>query len=123
MRVISSGRTSQRNAFKEEHYRRLAYTNEHFAEDVPGWKTDRGRIYILYGPPDSVDQHFSAAGSRKSTDLANATGPIPYDFERGHYRLVKGIGENITFEFVDTCGCGRFQMPVTKEDLNKYKPK
>jgi GWxTD domain-containing protein len=45
------------NEFKEEHYRRIAYANNHFASKVPGWKTDRGRIYILYGPPDEIDSH------------------------------------------------------------------
>ncbi len=37
------------NEYKEEHYRRIAYANEHFASGIPGWKTDRGRIYIEYG--------------------------------------------------------------------------
>src|SRR5262245_13328445 len=36
------------NEFKEEHYRRIAYANERFASGIPGWKTDRGRIYITY---------------------------------------------------------------------------
>src|ERR1039457_6551913 len=47
------------NEFKEEHYRRIAYTNEHYATSVPGWKTDRGRIYIVYGPPDEKESHPS----------------------------------------------------------------
>ena len=42
------------NEFKEEHYRRLAYANEHFAYEIPGWKTDRGRVYIVYGPPSDI---------------------------------------------------------------------
>jgi GWxTD domain-containing protein len=57
---------SPENAFKDEHYRRFAYANEHFATKLPGWKTDRGRIYIIYGPPDQVDNHFSAAGSESA---------------------------------------------------------
>src|ERR1700726_2980336 len=48
---------SPENTFKEEHYRRIAYANEHFASGEPGWKTDRGRIYIMWGPPDEVDSH------------------------------------------------------------------
>src|SRR5262249_5232299 len=45
------------NDFKEEHYRRIAYTNEHYASGIPGWRTDRGRIYIIWGPADEVDSH------------------------------------------------------------------
>ena len=45
------------NKFKEEHYRRIAYANEHFAASRPGWKTDRGHLYIIYGPPDEIDSH------------------------------------------------------------------
>ena len=45
------------NEFKEEHYRRIAYANEHYASGIPGWKTDRGKIYIMYGPPDELDDH------------------------------------------------------------------
>jgi GWxTD domain-containing protein len=47
------------NEFKEEHYRRIAYANEHFASGIPGWKTDRGRIYITFGPPDEIESHPS----------------------------------------------------------------
>ncbi len=48
---------SPENTYKEEHYRRIAYANEHFASGIPGWKTDRGRIYIMWGPPDEIDSH------------------------------------------------------------------
>lgn len=112
---------SPENTFKEEHYRRLAYTNQHFAADVPGWKTDRGRIYIMYGPPDQIDRHFSAAGSNKASDLVGV-GSIPYDWELWHYRSIEGVGKDVNFRFVDTCNCGRYQMPVTKEDLNNTNP-
>ena len=113
---------SEENKFKEEHYRRIAYTNEHFAANVPGWKTDCGRTYIRYGAPDQIEQHFSAAGSKKASDLFGV-GAIPYDWELWHYRYIEGIGKDVMFEFVDTCGCGRFEMPITKEAPNKYKPR
>ena len=48
---------SPENSFKEEHYRRIAYANEHFASGVQGWRTDRGHIYILWGPPDELESH------------------------------------------------------------------
>jgi GWxTD domain-containing protein len=47
------------NEYKEEHYRRIAYANDHFASGIPGWKTDRGRIYIRFGPPDDIEAHPS----------------------------------------------------------------
>ena len=50
---------TEENEFKEEHYRRIAYANEHFASGIPGWKTDRGRTYIVYGPPDEIESHSS----------------------------------------------------------------
>ena len=50
---------SAENTFKEEHYRRIAYTNEHFSSGIPGWKTDRGRIYIMWGAPDEIQSHPS----------------------------------------------------------------
>ena len=47
------------NEFKEEYYRRIQYADEIFGRGtpVPGWKTDRGRIYILLGPPDNRSRH------------------------------------------------------------------
>src|SRR5437588_807692 len=50
---------TEENEYKEEHYRRIAYANEHFAAGIPGWKTDRGRIYITFGPADTTDSHPS----------------------------------------------------------------
>ena len=97
------------NEFKEEHYRRIAFANQHFAEGVPGWKTDRGRIYIMYGPPDEID-------SRRA-------GPAPtdtYPVQQWRYRFIEGIGNNVIIEFVDTTGKGEFHMtmdPSEKERL------
>jgi GWxTD domain-containing protein len=112
---------SPENAFKDEHYRRFAYANEHFATKLPGWKTNRGRIYIIYGPPDQVDNHFSAAGSESAERILGA-GAIPYDWELWHYRYIDGVGKNVAIKFVDTCACGEYQIPVEKKDLKKYTP-
>ena len=87
-----------RNEFKEEHYRRIAYANEHFASRVPGWKTDRGRIYITLGPPDEIDAH-PGGGSPKG---------IP--FEDWRYRYVEGIGKDAVLEFADPSGSGDYQL-------------
>lgn len=50
---------TEENEYKEEHYQRIAYANEHFAAGIPGWKSDRGRIYIMYGKADEIDSHPS----------------------------------------------------------------
>src|SRR5947207_1103601 len=47
------------NEFKEDHYSRIAYANERYQSGKPGWKTDRGRIYILYGKPTEIESHPS----------------------------------------------------------------
>jgi len=86
------------NKFKEEHYRRIGYANTHFAAGVPGWKTDRGRIYIVYGSPDEIE---GRPGS-----------PSQYPSEVWRYKIMKGIGSDVSVEFVDTCRCGDYHMTV-----------
>jgi len=86
-----------RNEFKEEHYRRIAYANEHYASRIPGWKTDRGRIYIIYGPPDAIESHPSGGGST-----------IPS--EQWRYRRIEGVGANVIMEFVDPTRTGEYRM-------------
>src|ERR1700752_776274 len=85
---------SAENTFKEEHYRRIAYTNEHFASGIPGWKTDRGRIYIMWGPPDEVDTHPSG-GSYDRPPEEGGRETSTYPFEDWRYRYLEGWGENI----------------------------
>ena len=93
---------SPENEFREEHYRRMAYANEHFAAGKPGWKTDRGHIYIAFGKPDSLESHPSGGSyERPIEEGGGETSTFP--FETWHYRYIEGIGENIDIEFVDTC--------------------
>ena len=97
---------SATNVFKEEHYRRLAFANEHFAANLPGWRTDRGRIYVVYGPPDSIDAHPLA-------EHANAFGSSSdYSYEIWHYKHMNGIGDNQNLRFVDVCRCGDYRMAM-----------
>jgi len=88
---------SKDNIFKEEHYRRIAYVNRRFAGGIPGWKTDRGRIYIMYGRPDEIESH-----------LQRGAGEFPY--ERWFYRHIEGIGDKVTVEFVDKAGTGDYRI-------------
>ena len=106
---------SPENEFREEHYRRIAYANEHFAAGKPGWKTDRGRIYIMWGPPDSIDAHPSGGSYERPPDEGGGQ-TVTYPFEIWHYRYLESIGENIDLEFVDTCQCGDYHFTIDRSE-------
>jgi GWxTD domain-containing protein len=106
---------SPENEYREEHYRRIAYANEHFAAGKPGWKTDRGHIYIAFGPADSIDSHPSGGTyERPMEEGGGETSTFP--FEVWHYRYLEGIGENIDIEFVDTCMCGDYHFTIDRSE-------
>jgi GWxTD domain-containing protein len=106
---------SPENEFKEEHYRRIAYANEHFAAGKPGWLTDRGHIYIAYGKPDSTDSHPSGGTYERPVEEGGGE-TSTYPFEVWHYRYIEGIGDNIDIEFVDTCQCGDYHMTIDRSE-------
>lgn len=64
------------NEFKDEHYARLTYADGHF-----GLKTDRGRAYVIFGPPEKIE----LAESR--------------DVELWRYRWIEGLGTDIVLNF------------------------
>jgi GWxTD domain-containing protein len=102
---------SPENEFKEEYYRRIAYANEHYASGIPGWKTDRGRIYITWGPPDEIDSHPSGGTyDRPSEEGGGETSTFP--FEQWRYRYIEGIGNNIILEFVDPSMSGEYHLTM-----------
>jgi GWxTD domain-containing protein len=106
---------SPENEFREEHYRRIAYANEHFAAGKPGWKTDRGHIYISFGKPDSIDSHPSGGSyQRPQEEGGGETSTFP--FETWHYRYLEGIGENVDLEFVDSCQCGDYHFTIDRSE-------
>ncbi len=102
---------SPENAFKEEYYRRIAYANEHYASGIPGWRTDRGRIYIMYGPPDEIDSHPSG-GSYVRPPEEGGGETSTYPFEDWRYRYIDGIGNNVILEFVDTSMTGEYHLTM-----------
>ena len=111
------------NEFKEEHYRRIAYANEHFAAGIPGWKSDRGRIYIQYGPPDEIESHPSGGNyERPIEEGGGSTSTFP--FEDWRYRYLEDIGQEVIIEFVDTCMCGDYHMTMdrSEKDALLYTP-
>jgi GWxTD domain-containing protein len=91
------------NEYKEEHYRRIAYANERYASGIPGWKSDRGHIYIVFGPPDEIESHPSGRYHGTTTT---------YPFEKWRYRWIEGIGTDIEIEFVDKSGSGEYRFTM-----------
>jgi len=104
------------NPAREEHYRRLAYADEHFASGITGRKTDRGRIYIIWGPPDEIESHPTGGTLDRPTEQGGGT-TTTYPWELWRYRHLEGIGENIEIEFVDTTGSGEYH--ITKDPCEK----
>jgi GWxTD domain-containing protein len=114
---------TEENEFKEEHYRRIAYANEHYAAGIPGWKSDRGRTYIVFGPADEIDSHPSGGSyERPMEEGGGETSTFP--FETWRYRYLEGIGQEVMIEFVDTCMCGDYHMTMdrSEKDALKYTP-
>jgi len=114
---------TEENEFKEEHYRRIEYANEHFAAGIPGWKSDRGRIYIMYGAADEIDSHPSGGDYQRPIEEGGGeTSTFP--FEDWRYRYLEGIGQEVIIEFVDTCMCGDYHMTLdrSEKDALLYTP-
>ena len=99
------------NDFKEEHYRRIAYANEHFASGIPGWKTDRGRMYIMWGPADEVESHPTGGTYDRPVEEGGGS-TSTYPWETWRYRYMEGIGENVIWEFVDPSGSGEYRLTM-----------
>ena len=99
------------NDFKEEHYRRIAYTNEHFASGIPGWKTDRGRMYIMWGPPDEIEAHPTGGTYDRPMEEGGGS-TTTYPWETWRYRYMEGIGENVIWEFVDPSSSGEYHLTM-----------
>jgi GWxTD domain-containing protein len=114
---------TEENEYKEEHYQRIAYANEHFAAGIPGWKSDRGRIYIMYGKADEIESHPSGGSyERPMEEGGGETSTFP--FEDWRYRYLEGIGQEVIIEFVDNCMCGEYHMTMdrSEKDALLYTP-
>jgi GWxTD domain-containing protein len=113
------------NEFRDEHYRRIAYANERFASGKPGWKTDRGRIYITWGPPDQIESHPSGGSYlRPQEEGGGETSTFP--FETWRYRYIEGqdLGNEVIIEFVDPTMSGEYRMTMdpSEKDALLYVP-
>ncbi|MBI3484568.1 MAG: GWxTD domain-containing protein, partial [Acidobacteria bacterium] len=107
------------NETKEEHYRRIAYANERFASGIPGWKTDRGRIYTMWGPADEVESHPTGGSYQRPSEEGGGS-TSTYAFEKWRYRYLEGIGNDVILEFVDQSGSNEYRLeldPSAKDAL------
>jgi GWxTD domain-containing protein len=111
------------NEYKEEHYRRIAYANEHYASGIPGWKTDRGRIYITFGPADEIESHPSGGTYERPPEEGGGT-TSTFPFEQWRYRYIDGIGNDVIIEFVDPTMSGEYHMTMdpSEKDALLYVP-
>lgn len=100
---------TEENEYRDEYYERIAYANEHFASGIPGWKTDRGRVYIAWGKPDSIESHPSGGNyDRPSYEGGGST--TTYPFETWFYRHLDNVGDGLEIEFVDPTGSGEYRL-------------
>jgi len=107
------------NEFKEEHYRRIQYANERFAAGIPGWRTDRGRVYIMHGPPDRRERHpLGGRYDRKDYEGGGVTSVFP--FERWEYRHIEGLGSDVELEFVDSSGSNLYELTMDAQEKDEF---
>jgi GWxTD domain-containing protein len=99
------------NEYKDDHYERIAYANEHFASGIPGWRTDRGRIYVMYGKPDEIESHPSGGTYDRPIEEGGGT-TSTFPFEIWRYRYIEGIGNEVLLEFVDPSMSGEYRMTI-----------
>jgi GWxTD domain-containing protein len=100
---------TEENEYREEYYERIQYANEKFTSGIPGWKTDRGRIYITFGKPDSIESHPSG-GSYDRPSYEGGGTTTTYPFEIWFYRHLDGVGDGLEIEFVDPTGTGEYRL-------------
>ena len=100
---------TEENEYREEYYERIQYANEKFTSGIPGWKTDRGRIYITFGKPDSVDSRPSGGSYDRPISEGGGT-TTTYPFEVWFYRHLENVGNGLEIEFVDPTGTGEYRL-------------
>jgi GWxTD domain-containing protein len=92
------------NEFQKEYCERIGETDQ-FESGIPGWRTDRGWIYIIFGKPDKIIK------GRK--DFENLKKIV---FENWFYKSLDGIGSNIEFTFFDPTENKGFRLPKEKRE-------
>jgi GWxTD domain-containing protein len=99
------------NEFRDEHLRRLNFANDRFSvgfrDRSDGWRTDQGRVYIIYGPPDQIDRFPFTAGREAA--------------EKWNYESLPGQG-SVYFLFVDKTGYGNYRLATSSARGEKRDP-
>jgi GWxTD domain-containing protein len=105
------------NGFKQEHYERIVFANEKFTDQIPGWQTDRGRAYVTFGPPDSIESRRSGEKTGRPPEEGNET--VQYSWEAWHYKHIEGVQENLELDFVDPSGSGNYRLTMPAEERDE----
>jgi GWxTD domain-containing protein len=111
------------NSFKREHYERIIIANQKLSDQTPGWKTDRGRVYVTFGPPGSIESHQSGEKTGRQPEEGNET--VQYSWEAWHYNDIEGLGEDVEFAFVDPSESGDYRIvrqPEMGDELTPIRP-
>jgi GWxTD domain-containing protein len=103
------------NEYKEQYFERIQYANEKYTSGIPGWKTDRGRIYVTFGKPDEIESH-PAGGQYERPSWEGGGSTSTYPFEIWWYRYIEGIGSDIEIEFVDPSGSGEYRIARSPDE-------
>src|SRR3970282_775243 len=103
------------NEFREEHYRRIAYANERFSSGKPGWRTDRGRIYIAWGPPDDIESHPSGGAYYRPMEEGGGSTSTSA-FEQWRYRYLEGVGQAVILAFVARSRSGEYRLTMAPSE-------
>lgn len=111
---------TEENEYRDAYYERIAYANEHFSSGIPGWKTDRGRIYIVWGKPDSIETH-PTGGSYDRPSWEGGGSTTTYPFEVWSYRHLDNVGDGLEIEFVDTTGTGEYRLARDAHEKDALK--
>jgi GWxTD domain-containing protein len=82
---------SEDNELFNEYYRRIDYANKNFSHYSEGWRTDRGMVFVILGPPNNVDRH-------------------PFDYNAKPYEIWEYYNLNRSFVFVDETGFGDYRL-------------
>jgi GWxTD domain-containing protein len=102
------------NEFHIEHYRRIQYANDWYGSGEAGWKTDRGRVYIVFGPPTEVTRFQGGQYERPMSEGGGVT--TTYPFEKWYYRNIPGVGDNVELEFVDSTLAGSYRLALSPHE-------
>jgi GWxTD domain-containing protein len=107
------------NEFKEEHYRRIAYANENYFSALPGWRTDRGRVFIIHGPPDEIESKTAGETYHRPVHEGGGSTAV-FPFEIWRYRHLDGLGSDIEVEFVDPTMTGEFRLARHMDEKDAF---